>query len=130
MLLLALASPAATKAQTAEHTTISPAFRKEIPNIRGKSLVGVVVSYTPGRKTPAHHHAGSAFVTGHVLSGAIHSQVDGGAVQVFRAGESWTEKPGARHDLSENASATEPARLLATFVVDIKDKELTTMEQP
>jgi quercetin dioxygenase-like cupin family protein len=73
MLLLALASPAATKAQTAEHTTISPAFRKEIPNIRGKSLVGVVVSYTLGRKTPAHHHAGSAFVTGHVLSGAIHS---------------------------------------------------------
>jgi quercetin dioxygenase-like cupin family protein len=123
---MALASPVDTQAQTEERTTITPAFREEIPNIPGKSLVGVVVSYAPGGKTAAHRHAFSAFVTGYVLSGSIHSQVDGGPVQVFHAGESWTEKPGARHNINENASATEPARLLAIFVVDAKEKELTT----
>ncbi len=68
-------------------------------------------------------------VTAYVLSGAIRSQVDDGPVQVFHAGESWSEKPGARHTVSENASATEPAKLLAIFVVDTNDKELTTIDK-
>jgi quercetin dioxygenase-like cupin family protein len=54
--------------------------------------------------------------------------VDGGAVQVFQTGESWSEQPGAHHTISENASTTEPAKLLAIFVVDTKDTELTTIE--
>jgi len=36
------------------------------------------------------------------------------------------ETPGDRHDVSANASATEPARLLAVFVVDTKETTLTT----
>jgi hypothetical protein len=36
-----------------------------------------------------------------------------------------TEKPGDRHGVSENASATEPTRLLAVFVVDTSETELT-----
>jgi quercetin dioxygenase-like cupin family protein len=108
---------------------VKPAFNQQIPNIPGKSIVAVTVEYAPGGKTPAHHHAGSAFVTAYVLSGAIRSQVDDGPVQVFHAGESWSEKPGARHAISENASATEPAKLLAVFVVDTNDKELTTIDK-
>ncbi len=34
--------------------------------------------------------------------------------------------PGDRHSVSENASKTEPAKLLAVFVVDTDEKELTT----
>jgi quercetin dioxygenase-like cupin family protein len=108
--------------------SITPAFSEPIPNIPGKSLIAVVVTYPPGGKTPPHHHAGSAFVTGYVLSGAIRSQIDGEKVQVFQAGESFSESPGARHDMSENASETEPAKLLAIFVVDSKDTALTTMD--
>jgi len=67
-------------------------------------------------------------VTGYVLAGAIRSQVDGGKVQVFQAEESFSESPGARHDVSENASETEPAKLLAIFVVDSTDTALTTMD--
>ena len=53
-----------------------------------------------------------------------------GKTQVFRAGESWTEPPGAYHPISENASATEPASLLAIFVVDTTDTErLVTFER-
>jgi len=37
-----------------------------------------------------------------------------------------SEFPGDRHTLDENASETEPAKLLAVFVVDTDEKQLTT----
>lgn len=106
--------------------TVAPAFRQAIPNIPGKSLAAVVVSYAPGAKSASHHHAKSAFISAYVLSGAVRSQVDDEPVKVYRAGESWFEQPGAHHKISENASATEPAQLLAIFVVDTDEKTLTT----
>src|SRR5690348_8484550 len=102
------------------------AFREAIPNIPGKSITGIVVDYAPGGKSPSHRHARSAFIVAYVLSGAIRSQVNDGPVQVFRAGEHWTEQPGSHHRVSENASTTEPAKLLAIFVADTSDTELTT----
>ena len=52
-----------------------------------------------------------------------------GAVRA-EAGESWTEPPGAHHQTSKNGGATEPASLLAIFVVDTNDTaELTTLER-
>jgi quercetin dioxygenase-like cupin family protein len=117
--------PALVSAEAAsqERQAITPAFREAIPNLPGKSLVGLVVSYPPGGASPAHYHPQSSFVTGYVLSGSIRSQVNDGKAQVFRAGEHWTELPGAYHPVSENASATEPASLLAIFVVDTTDTE-------
>jgi quercetin dioxygenase-like cupin family protein len=120
----ALAQPAAPNP-----VTVAPAFRQTIPNIPGKSVVAVVVSYAPGAKSAAHHHANSAFISAYVLSGAIRSQVDDEPAKVYRAGESWFEQPGAHHKISENASATEPAQLLAVFVVDTDEKVLTTPDQ-
>ncbi|MGQ0699584.1 MAG: cupin domain-containing protein [Panacagrimonas sp.] len=114
---------------SAPRETIVPAFANPIANIPGKSLVAAVVTYPPGGKTPSHSHAKSAFITGYVLSGAIRSQVDDGSLKVFKAGESWTENPGARHVVSENASTTEPATLLAIFVVDTAETELTTIDK-
>jgi quercetin dioxygenase-like cupin family protein len=124
---LVLAALNGSAAMAAE--AVKPAFNQQISNIPGKSIVAVTVDYAPGGKTPAHHHARSAFVTAYVLSGAIRSQVDDGPAQVFHVGESWSEKPGARHTVSENASATEPAKLLAIFVVDTNDTELTTIDK-
>jgi quercetin dioxygenase-like cupin family protein len=46
--------------------------------------------------------------------------------RVYRAGESLYETPGSIHRVSRNASKTEPAKLLAVFVVDTEDKKLTT----
>jgi quercetin dioxygenase-like cupin family protein len=110
--------------------TITPAFREPIPNVPGKSLVGIVVSYPPGGTSPAHYHPRSSFVTGYVLSGSIRSQVNDGKVQVYGTGESWTEPPDAYHPISENASAIEPASLLAIFVVDTIDADrLVTLKR-
>ena len=64
-----------------------------------------------------------------VLAGAIRSKVNDGPVKTYRAGESFSEFPGDRHGVSENASATEPAKLLAVFVVDTDDKALTTPDK-
>ena len=121
--------PGTVAVGSAPRETVAPAFSNAIPNIPGKSLIGVVVTYPPGGKTPSHSHAKSAFITGYVLSGSIRSQVDDGTVRVFGTGESWTESPGAKHRVSENASPTEPATLLAIFVVDTADPQLTTVDK-
>jgi quercetin dioxygenase-like cupin family protein len=106
-----------------------PAFDNPIPNIPGKSILGVVVDYPPGVSNPPHHHAKSAFVTAYVLQGAVRSQVDDGPVRVYHAGEYFTEKPGAHHRVSENASKTEPAKMLAIFVLDTGDVPLSTPDK-
>src|SRR5262245_25982225 len=100
------------EAASQERPTVTRAFQETIPNVPGKSLIGVIVSYPPGGTSPAHSHPRSAFITGYVLSGSIRSQVNDGKTQVFHAGEHWAEPPDAYHPISENASATEPATLL------------------
>jgi len=105
---------------------VTPNFAQAIPNIPGKSLIAVVVDYTPGGASPSHTHAKSAFIFGYVLSGEIESQVNDGPKRVFRVGESFYETPGSRHPVSRNASKTKPAKLLAVFVADSDDRDLTT----
>jgi len=100
-------------------------FERAIPNIEGKRMIAVVVTYPPGGRSPAHHHAPSAFIYAHVLSGAIRSQVDDEPEKVYQAGEGFYEVPGAHHRISQNASDRDPASLLAVFVVDSKDTPLT-----
>jgi quercetin dioxygenase-like cupin family protein len=104
-------------------------FERVIPNAEGKSMVAIVVTYPPGGKSPPHHHAGSAFIYAYVLSGAVRSQVDDEPAKVYQAGEGFYEMPGAHHMISENASGTDPASLLAVYVVNSKDRPLTTADQ-
>ena len=105
--------------------TVKPVFKHAIPNIPGKNLVAVVVNYAPGAKSLPHHHAKSAFIYAQVLTGAIRSVVGDEPAKVYQTGESVYEEPGAHHRVSENASETEPASLLAVFVVDADDQPLT-----
>ena len=108
---------------------VKPVFEHILPNAEGKSMIAVVVTYPPGAKSPAHHHARSAFIYAYVLSGAIRSQVDNQPAKVYKVGESFYELPGSHHQISENASNSDPVSLLAVFVVDSKDKPLTTPDQ-
>jgi quercetin dioxygenase-like cupin family protein len=94
--------------------TVTPIASDALPNLPGQRMTAVLVSYAPGGKSPAHHHAGS--VMAYVLEGAIRSQLKGGSVRVYHAGETFFEPPSSVHLLSENASTTEPAKLLAIFV--------------
>ena len=119
----------AVAAQPADQReTVAPAFSYPIANTAGKTLSALVVNYAPGAKTPAHRH-GQSFVVGYVLEGSIRSKVDDGPEIIYRAGESWIEKPGAHHLISENGSSTEPAKLLAIFVADSDEKDLVTFDK-
>jgi quercetin dioxygenase-like cupin family protein len=114
-------------AQRAEEVTV--VFERAIPNNEGKSMVAVVVTYPPGAKSLAHHHARSAFIYAYVLSGAIRSQVDDQPAHVYQVGEGFYEVPGSHHRISENASDKDSASLLAVFVVDSNDKPLTVPDR-
>jgi quercetin dioxygenase-like cupin family protein len=85
----------------------------------------VLVEYGPGGYSPAHMHPKSAFIYATVLEGAMRSQVNDGPVTTYKAGQSFSELPGDRHGVSANASQTEPAKLLAVFVLDTNETELT-----
>src|SRR4051794_25340046 len=111
--LIAFISPAAH----AEGDQVKPVRAERLPNVPGKTITAVVVNYAPGGKSLSHHHAGSVFA--YVLSGEIRSENSAtGPAKVYKAGESFFEPPGSEHLVSENASMSEPASLLAVFVAD------------
>jgi quercetin dioxygenase-like cupin family protein len=103
--------------------TVEPVASHALPNVPGKRVTIVRVSYGPGGFTRAHRHAGS--VTAYVTKGEIRSQLAGGPVETFKVGQSFFEPPGATHLVSANASNTEPAELIAVFVAD-EGAQLTT----
>ncbi len=108
----------------AEGDQVRPVRAEKLPNVPGKSITAIVVNYAPGGKSLSHHHAGS--VLAYVLSGEIRSENSvTGPAKVYKAGESFFEPPGSKHLVSENASTTEPASLLAVFVAD-DGAQLTT----
>jgi quercetin dioxygenase-like cupin family protein len=124
---LAIAIATATRASAHDvGDKVTPNFAHAIPNIPGKSLIAVVVDYPPGGASAPHAHAKSSFIYVYVISGRIESKVNDGTTRVYKAGESWSEPPGASHPISRNASKTKPAKLLAVFVVDTDDKKLIT----
>ena len=103
-----------------QHPTHTPArsghdavFIHDLPNLTMDDWQVTVsyVDFPPGRKGHVHHHAG--FVLAFVLDGAILNKVSGQAERVYHKGEMFYEPPGSTHQVSDNASTTEPARLLA-----------------
>jgi quercetin dioxygenase-like cupin family protein len=123
----ALLAGATSGAKTREADDDVKLVRTEkLANAPGQTLTAVTVNYAPGGKSRGHHHAGSVFA--YVLSGAIRSENSAtGPVKVYKAGESFFEPPGSKHLVSENASATEPASLLAVFIAD-DGAQLTTFD--
>lgn len=131
LLVLFLSAAAALLAPiVAAQDTIAPGakvslvFEQELPNVPGKSLRAVLVEYAPGAGSPSHRHPTSAFIYARVLEGAIRSKVNDEPERTYQTGESWTEKPGDHHQVSKNASTTQPAKLLAIFVVDTSDRQI------
>ena len=109
----------------AKNAKVTLVYQHELPNVPGKSIKGVLVESGRGGYSPGHTHAKSAFIYATVLEGAIRSQVNDGPVTTYKTGQSFSELPGDRHVVSANASKTKPAKLLAVFVVDTNETELT-----
>ena len=114
------ASPAAPAAPR------PPVFKHDLPNLTLDDWEVTVshVDYPPGRVGAAHHHAG--FVLAYVLEGTIVTKISGqGDEKTYTVGQMFYEQPGATHEVSKNASQTQPARLLAMIFAK-KGATLTT----
>ena len=84
-------------------------------SLEGWEITVSHVDYPPGRVGQPHQHPG--FLFAYVLEGSVVAQVIGDGVsdevRTYRTGEMFYEPIGATHQVSRNASETQPARLLA-----------------
>ena len=104
---------------------LTPVFKHDLPDLtmEGWEVTVSYVDYPPGRVGQTHHHAG--FVLAYVLEGAVVTKISGQQEKTYRVGEMFYEPPGSTHEVSNNASATQPARLLAMIFAK-KGATLTT----
>ncbi len=98
-----------------------------IPDMPGKRVTVVRVTYGPGGFTPPHRHGGT--VTAYITKGQIRSQLNDGPVEIFNVGQTFFEPMGTIHTVSANASNTDWAELIAVFVAD-EGAQLTTLIDP
>src|SRR5262245_35987901 len=125
--LLATGRPAEAQTQGAPPATpLPPVFKHDLPNLTmdGGEVPVRYVGYATGRVGAAHRHPG--FVLAYVLEGAVIAKISGqGEEKTYTAGQMFYEQPGATHEVSKNASQTQPARLLAMIFAK-KGSTLTT----
>src|SRR5262250_3194206 len=126
--LLASSRQAEAQSQTpaGQPAAAPPVFVHDLPNVSldGWEVTVSHVDYPPGRVGAAHHHAG--FVLAYVLEGSIITKISGqGEEKTYTVGQMFYEQPGATHEVSKNASQTQPARLLALIFAP-KGATLTT----
>ena len=133
---IALSFPAAVlpQARPPERAPPKPLLTAPLADAPGKNLVVVELNFAPNPNPPStaehhgrgHHHPGSVFV--YVTQGTVRLGVEGQPVQVVNTGGMFFEPVGAHHIVSENASATEPARAIAVMVVP-EGAPLTTLDE-
>jgi quercetin dioxygenase-like cupin family protein len=87
---------------------------KELPNFPGKEGMVELVEFAPGEVSQPHRHNADLFV--YVLEGSVVTQVQGDKPQTVHAGGVFYESPTDIHNVSRNASETEPAKLLVFYV--------------
>jgi quercetin dioxygenase-like cupin family protein len=124
----ALLTEAAATAQSPKVADPNAVFVHDLPNLTMDDWQVTVshVPYPPGRVGQTHHHAG--FVLAYVLEGAVVTKISGQAERIYKTGEMFYEAPGATHEVSKNASSTEPAKLLA--LIFAKKGSTLTMPGP
>jgi quercetin dioxygenase-like cupin family protein len=104
-------------AEPTKTETVSALMQQHLPNVPGKTFTSVIVAFPPGGRAAPHRH-GHAFVFAYVLEGSVRSQLDNEPAGTYATGQSWSEPPGAHHIMTENVSATLPAKLLVVFISD------------
>ncbi len=102
----------------AQGPTARPLFEQDLPDVMldNWQVTALEVTYPPGGAGAAHRHPG--FVLVYVLEGAVVTKISGEMQTVYQAGEMFYEPVGSTHEVSRNASATEPAKLLALILAE------------
>ena len=100
-----------------EPVRVVPLLTQALADLPGKEVSMLTVEYLPGGASRPHRHDAHVFV--YVLEGTMMMQVAGQPVQTLGPGQVFYEAPGDVHQVSANASQTQPARFL---VVALKDQ--------
>ncbi len=113
LLLPMVASDGRAQSGPPAQSNVNAVFKHDLPNLTmdGWEVNVSHVDYPPGRVGAAHKHPG--FTLAYVLQGAVVAKVTGQQERTYKVGEMFYEGPGDVHEVSKNASQTEPARLLA-----------------
>jgi quercetin dioxygenase-like cupin family protein len=113
LLLPMIAADASAQSAPPGQSNVRPVFKHDLPNLTMHEWEVNVshVDYPPGRVGAAHKHPG--FTLAYVVQGAVVTKVTGQQERTYTTGEMFYEGPGDVHEVSKNASQTEPARLLA-----------------
>ncbi|KAL2788221.1 RmlC-like cupin domain-containing protein [Aspergillus keveii] len=96
---------------------IKLAYSYKLVNCPGKTIVGLHVNFPPNGSTPPHRHGGCS-VSAYVVKGTLLNKMNNDPMKVIPEGGTWFEAPGCHHRISDNASATEPATLIAVMVLE------------
>ena len=91
-------------------------FKQELADMAGKAGQVLTVEFAPGEVSAPHRHNAHTFV--YVLQGSVVMQVQGGEAKTLTAGQTFYENPDDIHTVANNASATEPAKILVFFIKD------------
>lgn len=110
-------APAASP-QSSSAKQVRVAFTQALPPLEGSRLKAtlVEVTYGPGAFSAPHSHPCPVIV--YVVAGALRAKVKGEPEATYHAGESFYEAPNGVHEISANASDTDPAKFVAFFVCD------------
>ena len=91
-------------------------FKQDLADMPGKAGQLLTVEFAPGEVSAAHRHNAHTFV--YVLEGSVVMQVQGGEAKTLTAGQTFYENPDDIHTVANNASDTEPAKILVFFIKD------------
>ena len=112
---LALAALASGILLAADRGPTVPLRSQPLPDLN-KVADMVTVEYAPGQSSPAHRH--NAHVLVYVLEGSLVMGVKGKEPVTLTAGQTFYESPGDVHEVSRNASDSQPAKFLAILIHD------------
>lgn len=91
-------------------------FKQDLADTPGKAGQLLTVEFAPGEVSAPHRHNAHTFV--YVLEGSVVMQVQGGETKTLTAGQTFYENPDDIHTVANNASDTEPAKILVFFIKD------------
>ncbi len=87
----------------------------DFPSRDGLAVQVVRVDYAPGGFSRVHRHPAGAYV--YVIDGSVMFGIGGGEPVLLKAGDAFSEPPGAVHSVSRNASEEQAASFIAFFVL-------------
>lgn len=115
-LFVPLIAAIAMLALPATGAEVAMLFKQDLADMPGKAGQLLTVEFAPGEVSAPHRHNAHTFV--YVLEGSVVMQVQGGEAKTLTAGQTFYENPDDIHTVANNASDTEPAKILVFFIKD------------